>query len=318
MTVPRFQPMLATRWPGPFTDPEWSFEVKWDGVRTLLYWDGRDVELRSRTGREVTSRYPEVVPSGLPKPAVIDGEIVAFDAAGRPSFGLLQGRMNLTGAGRIAAAATETPVAFMAFDLLYRDGVDLTSFPWEERRARLEALVLEPPLVTADVMTGSGDSLWEFVEDRSLEGMVAKRHGSPYRPGVRSPDWRKIARVQQMRAVVGGFTPGEGGRSSTFGALLLGLVTDEGLRWVGAVGTGFNERALQEIRAALDEMAVADSPFIPDPELPRDAIWVEPVLVAVVEFKEWTVGPRLRAPSFKGFGDVPAAAVTWEAEGPDR
>ena len=310
--------MLATSWPDPFSDPGWSFEVKWDGVRTLLYCDERGVELRSRTGREVTSRYPEIVSAGLARTAVIDGEIVAFDSSGRPSFGLLQGRMNLTGAGRIAAIASETPVTFMAFDLLYLGESDLTTLPWEERRARLEGLALEPPLVTADVMAGAGESLWEFVEQRSLEGMVAKRHGSPYRPGLRSSDWRKIARVQQVRAVVGGFTPGEGGRSGSFGSLLLGLVSDDGLRWIGAVGTGFDEHALREIRAALDHMTIPECPFLPDRELPRQATWVEPALVAIVEFKEWTAGPRLRAPSFKGFGDVAVAAVTWEAEGPDR
>jgi bifunctional non-homologous end joining protein LigD len=157
--------------------------------------------------------------------------------------------------------------------------------------------------------------LWEFVLDRGLEGMVAKRIGSEYRPGVRSPDWRKIHNLHTVRALVGGYTPGERGRSRTFGALLLGLRDGDKLRWIGAVGTGFSDMALASIRAGLDQNRRAASPFHPDSEIPS-ATWVEPYLVAAVEYSAWTGAGRLRRPVFKGFTDDDPETITWEAEGP--
>ncbi len=146
--------------------------------------------------------------------------------------------------------------------------------------------------------------------------MVAKKLGSLYRPGARSEDWRKISRVVQVRAVVGGFVVGDGSRSETFGSLLLGLVDGERLRHIGSVGTGFNHATLRAIRSALDQMVTLESPFHPDTEIPREATFVEPQLVAMVEFKEWTRDGKLRAPSFKGFTDDPPEAATFREEGP--
>ncbi|MFQ5968232.1 MAG: non-homologous end-joining DNA ligase [Acidimicrobiia bacterium] len=317
MKLPRYEPMLATRWPRPFTDPEWWFEVKWDGVRVLLFWDGSEVELRSRRGRDVTEVYPEVSLVRLARPAILDGEIVAFDPEGRPSFELLQSRMNLTGERRVADAARSVSVSMVAFDLLF-DDEDLTRKPLETRLERLDSLDLPETLIRSDRVATDGEALFDAVKERRLEGMVGKRLGSAYRPGVRSSDWRKVAAVQRVKAVVGGFLPGEGGRTTTFSSLLLGLWVGDTLRWIGSVGTGFDNASLRAIRQTLDQLETATSPFLAPEELPPQATWVTPSLVADVEFKQWTKAGRLRAPSFKGFTLDPLEDVTWAAEGPDE
>lgn len=301
--------MLATPWPRPFSDDAWIFEPKWDGIRGIVTWDGSAITIRTRTGTEVSERYPELLDLGSIRSCVLDGEILAFDDEGRPSFERLQQRMHRIG-GRGAAHG----VGFIAFDLLH-DGEPLLALPVEERIARLERLGLPPPYGTVAPRKGDGDALWELVVERDLEGMVAKRVGSPYRPGVRSPDWRKIHNLHRVKAVVGGFTPGERGRASTFGALLVGLGDGDALRWIGAVGTGFSDEALGSIRESLDALRVDPSPFHRDPEIPK-ATWVEPRLVAVVEYRNWTGAGRLRRPVFKGFTDDDPETITWEAEGP--
>ena len=300
----------------PFADDEWAFEIKWDGVRALLYHDGDVTTLVSRTGKDITHRYPELASFAASRPLVLDGEIVALDDAGRPSFELLQQRMNLNAAGAIADAMQSVPVNYAAFDVLYHGG-DITRLSFDERRAVLEELDMASPFVRSEVVEGDPTALWEFVRGRGLEGIVAKRRSSPYRPGARSQEWRKIPVERRVRAVVGGFTEGDGGRSGSFGALLLGLWTDAGLRWIGSVGSGFDDWSLGAIRTALDQMRMEQSPFMPGGDLPRRAVWVFPQLVALVSYREWTQVGRLRAPVFKGFTDDPPAEVTWEAEGPD-
>ena len=200
MDLPRYSPMLATRWPNAFSDPEWVFEVKWDGVRALVHWDGDSLEAYSRRGRAIVATYPELRQLGDVPPCILDGEVVALDGSGRPSFGLLQQRMNVATAGE---AQTSTPVSFMVFDLLHLDE-PLVERPWSERRTELELLELASPYVVAEPVRGDGDALWQAITEQRLEGMVAKRLESTYRPGARSPDWRKVARVDQVRAVVGG------------------------------------------------------------------------------------------------------------------
>ncbi len=301
--------MLASPWQRPFVDDEWVFELKWDGIRCLLSVEAEGVRLHSRRGNDMTSRYPEIASAAFPGGLVLDGEIVALDDRGNPSFELLQGRMNL---GR---GSRSVPVSLVVFDVLHA-GEPLIGLPLEERLAHLDDLDLPAPCFAGERFEAGGAKVWEFVTERRLEGMVAKRRGSRYFPGMRSPDWRKISNFQQVRAVVGGFTAGTGGRNSTFGALLLGLWTDGGLRWIGSVGSGFDDDALRAIRSALDEMAIPASPFIGDPELPTAATWVAPQLVAVVRFKQWTAAGRLRAPSFKGFSDHPTRSATWNTEGP--
>ena len=315
MKNPRFEPMLATPWPAPFVDPGWLFEVKWDGVRAILSWDGEHLGLQSRTGRDVTDTYPELKGFSPAGACVLDGEIVAVDNQGHPSFPALQKRIGIAGGMRAGEAARTNPISYVVFDLLF-DGEDLIDRPIEERFERLGAMELPAPLVRSAVVETEGDALFAAVEERGLEGVVAKRRGSLYRPGERSPDWRKIPHVRIVRAVVGGFKPGGGGRTGTFGSLALGLWEGTRLRWIGSVGTGFDDAALQAIRAALDEMTSGESPFRGDPDLPAGITWVVPHLVARVEFKEWTNAGRLRAPSFKGFVADPAEEQTWEAEGP--
>lgn len=307
--------MLASSWPRAFDDPDWGFEVKWDGIRVLLYWDGHRLELRSRRGRDVTDTYPELGDFSLSRPIVLDGEIVALDEEGRPSFQLLQARMNLIGHARIAEQARRWPISLMVFDLLYEEG-ELIDRPLRERRERLQAVELPPPAAHSLLMAKEGRAFFEAAAKRGLEGVVAKRLQSLYRPGARSPDWRKIAHVRTVRAAVGGFSTGEGARSDTFGSLLLGLWDDGALRYIGSVGTGFDDRTLRAIKETLDRLERSTAPFKEDPALPRHVTWVEPSLVAMVDFKEWTEAGRLRAPSFKGFTDDRPEVITWELEGP--
>lgn len=311
MPAVRFEPMLATPWPDPFDDPEWAFEPKWDGVRIIA----RSGRLTSRRGNDATAGYPEIDLSTLGD-VVLDGEIVAFDADGRPSFELLQQRINVRSGRRVGELAATIPVHYLVFDLLAA-GEPIMDRPWSERRARLADLDLPAAAVLSSAIVGSGVALFEASAGEGLEGIVAKRRASTYQPGHRSPDWRKIVHVARTRAVVGGFTPGSGGRAGGFGGLLLGMWDGSGLRFCGSVGSGFDGPAVAAIRAALDEMTTDHSPFHPDPALPADATFVFPHLVAEVAFKQWTSAGRLRAPSFKGFSDRPAESVTWSQDGPE-
>lgn len=306
--------MLATRRPDPFSDPDWAFEPKWDGVRAICYWEDGALLVRSRAGRDVTATYPELRNLEFDRQTILDGEIIAFDDDGRPSFGRLQNRMNVR---RPDLATVEAdPAHLVVFDLLFH-GEPLIGLSWSERRQRLEDLELGPGTLAHPVI-GDGEGMWAAVEDQKLEGMVAKRLDSVYLPGQRSPDWIKVALTWNVKAVVGGFVRGERSRAATFGSLLLGLVDDDRLRYIGSVGTGFDNASLQAIKGALDEMATPESPFHPDREMPN-AIggFVVPELTALVEFKEWTRTNKLRAPSFKGFTDDAWESVTWEAEGPE-
>lgn len=308
--------MLATRWGVPFADPEWKFELKWDGVRTLLYFDGEHLTLRSRAGNDATSRYPELQGFTAELPIVLDGEIVSLDKGGRPSFERLQQRMNLQSKALVAEAVGTVPITYVVFDVLHH-GIGVVDLPLEVRLEQLGALALPGPIVRSEPIDEDPGVLWDFVRERGLEGIVAKRKGSVYRSGQRSPDWRKITAFRQLRAVVGGFTEGDGGRTGLFGALLLGIHADHGLRWVGAVGSGFSNSSLKTIKTALDEMARVDPPFVNAADIPGTNTWVEPQLVALVQYKEWTGSGKLRAPSFKGFTDDPAGSITWDVEGPE-
>lgn len=315
-SLPIYEPMLASRWREPFVDDEWAFEMKWDGVRTLLFWDGERATLHSRQGHDVTATYPELAEVTTGERVILDGEVVAFDASGLPSFGRLQQRLNAVGEARIRDLMSAVPVAYVAFDVLFA-GSPVIDEPWHARREILEGIELASPGVVSEMVLGDPGPFWEFITDRDLEGIVGKRITSIYRPGTRSPDWRKITRFLQARAVVGGFLPGEGARAKTFGSLLLGMWASDGLRWIGAVGSGFDDQALEAIRHALDQMTMERSPFVPSPDLPKNAVFVHPALVASVQYKEFTSVGRLRAPSFKGFTDDDPGSVTWEEEGPD-
>jgi bifunctional non-homologous end joining protein LigD len=309
-------PMLAEGGYEPFDHEDWAFEPKLDGIRTLAYVGTDGTRLVSRTGRDQTERYPEL--ENLARfinalQAVIDGEIVASDEDGKPSFERLQQRMNLHGAKDIEKARRKIPVVLFAFDLLWLDGEDLTRRPMEDRRELLEEIVTETgPMRLTVVAQGTGTTLFDAAKELGFEGVVAKKHGSMYVPGRRTKDWRKIKAVNYQDCLILGWTQGTGSRESTFGALLLGAYRDGELIWIGQVGTGFDEPLLADLRRRLRELEVPDAP-IADPGLReiRGARWTRPELVCEVEFLEMTRVGKLRAPAFKGLrpDKAPADAV---------
>jgi len=304
------RPMLATAASDlPPGDGGWAFEMKWDGLRALAYIEGGGVRLWSRTGRDITSVYPELrdmaaaVRAGQ---AVLDGEIVAFGGDQWPSFEAIQRRMNLSPAqSRLLMA--EVPVTYLAFDLLSLDGRSLLDEPYTQRRARLEELGLNgphwqtPPSFTDTV----GPDVLAVSKQHGLEGVVAKRLSSRYEPGKRSQSWRKIKNVRRQEAVVGGWKPGEGGRVGQIGSLLIGVQGPDGLDYAGHVGTGFTQQTLAMLGQRLAPLRRDTSPFatpVP-PEHARAALWAEPLLVVEVAFSQWTSEGRMRAASYKGLRD---------------
>lgn len=306
MTV-RLLPMLATPGtPAEVAGDAWVHELKWDGVRALVVADGARVQVRSRAGNDVTGGYPELagLAEVLPAGTVVDGEVVAMGADGAPSFPLLQRRMHLRDPGRVAVAAREVPVVLLAFDVLVDRGVAVMDRPWTERRARLEALGLSGPAwATPPVVDDLGTAL-RTATDRGLEGVVSKRRAARYRPGARSPDWRKLRLVREQEFVVGGVRRGRGHRAGTFGALLVGTWDDTAdpahpLRYAGAVGSGFTDRETARLAPRLDALATGVAPFV-DPPDGRDVTWVRPEVVVQVRYREWTPQGRLRQPSYRG------------------
>ena len=287
--------MQAEARPKPFADARWIFEPKLDGVRALAFVrDGR-VELRSRRGIDATRQYPSVAGELLRQPAhelILDGEIVALDERGVPSFGLLQERLNLQGDAEIARAEARIPVVYYVFDLLYLDGIDLRSVPIEHRLETLERVLLPTAHVRRlEPFDTDGETAFAAAKELGLEGLVAKRLGSVYESGRRSRNWQKVKLRNTIELVVGGFSAGQRGRASTFGSLIVGEHDERGqLHYVTHVGSGFDERALAEFSQRLKELTVADCPFAEAP--PRDghpaATWVRPELVVEVEYTERT------------------------------
>lgn len=303
--------MLATRWAEPFDDPAWWFEVKWDGYRVIISKTGEELRARSRRGLDLTAPFPELLRLPIPEGVVVDGEIVAFDEEGRPSFSLLQRRTGFGGADTKARVG----VNLVVFDVLFTDE-DVTGLPYEDRRRVLAGLALEAPILVPDPTPTHGIGLFDAVRAEGMEGIVAKRAGSTYQPGRRSGDWRKITVRRRVRAVVGGYLPGEGGRRATFGSVLVGLYTPDGLRWVGAVGSGFDESSLAAFRDALAQLERPTSPFVNEVVVDADPVWVEPGIVISVEYKDWTLDGHLRAPVYRGVEIADPETVTWEEEGP--
>lgn len=299
--------MLAT--PGTPDDvagPLWAHEFKWDGVRALVASDGERVQVRSRAGNDVTGGYPELggLAQVLPGGTVVDGEVVAFDAEGAPSFPLLQRRMHVRDPGRVAVVRQEVPVVFMAFDVLAVGGTWMIDEPWTARRGRLADLELTGPAWATPPTTDDVDGALLAARERGLEGVVSKRRDSRYRPGERSPDWRKLHLVNEQELVVGGMRHGQGHRRGTFGALLVGtwdrsLDPDRPLHYAGRVGSGFSDREARRLADQLAALATDHPPFVDPPEDP-DVTWVRPELVVQVRYREWTPGGRLRQPTYRG------------------
>jgi bifunctional non-homologous end joining protein LigD len=299
----------------PANQDNWGFEVKWDGIRAILYSGQRkgDIKLENRNLRDITFKYPELHRlAGLN--AVVDGEIVALDEHGRPRFERLQARMHLSTEAAVRARMNDIPVRFMAFDLIWHDGRDLTELPYTERRAALEALDLNgDSWQTPAWRKGEGSALLEAARGQQLEGVMAKRLTSPYCPGKRTNHWLKIKVKQNQELVIGGWQPGEGRRENTIGSLLLGYFDDGAFRYAGKVGTGFKERDLAMLIKELKARRRSTSPFVPPPSPPRGVIFAEPELVAEIEFTEWTHERILRNPAYKGLrDDKPARNVVRE------
>ena len=300
------KPMLAV--PGKvglLAGGDWALEFKWDGIRVVARVDDGEVRLVSRNGNDLTAAYPELaaLPRVLRADAVVDGEIVALDEHGRPDFGLLQQRMNLTKPREIAAAAASVPVVLHLFDLLELAGTPTLDEPYARRRERLDRLVRlrdDVPVDLPDEVDGPPDRALEEAGQRGLEGLVAKRPGSPYRPGMRSDDWVKLKLARTQEVVIGGYRKGEGTRTGRIRSLLVGVPDDGRLRYAGRVGSGFRERDLERLLELLRPLEADGPPFEVPAVDASDAVWVRPELVGEIEFGEWTRTGVARHPRWRG------------------
>lgn len=286
-------------------DDDWAFEMKWDGIRAIATVVDGQVTLTSRNGNDLTQTYPELqsLAAAVDADAVVDGEIVALDSKGRPNFGRLQERMNLSRASDVEKAQKKTAVYFMAFDLLERNGESFILKTYDDRRALLEkhvkttGAVQVPPAFDGDEAAAMRSS-----RELGLEGVMAKKRDSTYLPGKRSRAWMKLKHHLAQEVVVGGWREGKGARAKRVGALLLGIPGSDGLEYVGKVGTGFGDRELDDMLARFAKLERATSPFetVPKVEV-TGAHWIRPSLVGEVEFAEWTTTGRLRQPSWRGW-----------------
>jgi bifunctional non-homologous end joining protein LigD len=318
----RVAPMLARPGSLPHDDDAYGYEIKWDGIRAVTYVDHGHLRLEGRNGTDFTARYPEVRELARTLGAgrlILDGEVVAFDEEGRPSFERLQTRMHLASDSAVRRRMSDTPATYVIFDLLYLDGHTTLSLSYAERRSLLEELELDGPAWrTPSYHRGEGQALLDATAELGVEGVVAKRLDCPYEPGRRSSAWVKVKNVTTQSVVIGGFTPGEGGRSRTLGALAVGVYEEGRLVYAGKVGTGFTEATLGTLMRELESLRRPDSPFV-GRQPPKGTVFVEPRLVADVEFREWTRSGTLRAPSFKGLRpDVDPEEVEREPQIPAR
>jgi bifunctional non-homologous end joining protein LigD len=309
-------PMLATLVDGPFSDPDWLFETKWDGVRALCYLDKGKARFTSRNQNELTVLYPELADIGRSikgQLAILDGEIVALDEHGVSRFQLLQPRLGRKNAAEIERLAASTKLAYYVFDLLYLDGFDLTGCMLVDRKTRLEEVINPARNVRySDHIIEHGEALYKEVAKVPLEGIVAKRMASTYVPR-RSRDWLKIKTILESEVVVGGYTEPRHSRSY-FGALVVGLYEQRRLHYVAHIGGGFNERNLEQIYRLLQPLRTSKCPFVEQPQTNEAVQWIKPKLVAQVKFVEWTAERRLRQPIFLGLrDDKTAAECTFES-----
>jgi len=301
-TTRRYKPMLATLAEEVPHGEQWTYEVKWDGYRALGYLRGGECELVSRNDNDLTGRFPdvakEVVKAVKSPDAVLDGEVCALDERGRSSFSAMQ-----QGTG---------PLVYYVFDLLELDGESLLSLPLRERRKRLDKLLdRRNRTVRLSEQFDDGDALFEAAREQRLEGIMAKRLDAEYYPDKRTRLWLKVKTHGKQEFVIAGYTRGEGRRSNSFGSLVLAVNEGGTLRYVGNVGTGFNEQEIERLLSQLRPLERKEPPFPVTPKMPRvrkdDVVWVEPRLVAEVEFSEWTHDGRLRQPSYQGLREDKSA-----------
>jgi bifunctional non-homologous end joining protein LigD len=308
VSTSRYAPMLATSSEDLPRGEGWAYEPKWDGFRAIVTVSGGEVSLTSRNGNDLTGRFRDLARAaahGIRAPdAVLDGEICALDEQGRSQFSLLQ--------------EGSSPLVLVLFDALELDSEPLVDLPLAERRERLERVVEKRGAhVLVSPQFDDGEALLAAAREQGLEGVVAKRADSRYLSGRRSSDWRKVKVRQAQEVVVAGWTKGQGRRAGAFGALVVGVHEAGGLRWAGNVGTGFSDTEIDRLLGLLEPLRRDTSPFAETPRMPRvrrgDVVWVEPRLVAQVEFVEWTREGRLRAPVYVGLrDDKPASDVRKE------
>ena len=303
------QPMLATLVEEPFDDPQWIYEVKWDGYRAVAYLrDGRTA-LLSRNQNELTGEFAEIATAlaALPlESAVLDGEVVALDEAGRPSFSLMQQRTGMTSPGKRGPKNRALPIVYYAFDLLYLDGYNLMAVELERRKELLKQIIPEDKSVIrySDHYPEQGTALYGVARDKGLEGIVAKLRSSVY-VQKRSREWLKIKITRRQECVIAGYTDPRGSREN-FGSIVLGLYDQSGrFRHVGNAGSGFTQRTHAALWKKLKELQVEKNPFEEKIESTRRPHWVKPELVAEIKFSEWTHegergGVKMRAPIYQG------------------
>jgi bifunctional non-homologous end joining protein LigD len=302
-------PMLAESIDDPFDDPNWLFEIKWDGYRSITFIEDGKVRLVSRNQNELTARYPELKDMAKvvkAKNAILDGEVVALDAEGKPSFSLMQQRTGFRPGGKRGPINADVPILYYAFDLIYLDGEDWRRVNLEDRKRKLQSIIVPgDSLRYSDDYPEQGRALFDIAKSKKLEGIIAKRRNSCYEER-RSREWLKIKIRHQIECVVGGYTDPEGSRAH-FGSLVLGLYDKEGrLIHVGQAGSGFNHKSLAEMWKTLKALETKKNPFYGEVEALRKVSWIKPELVAQIEYSEWThgtgagSGPKLRAPVFQG------------------
>jgi bifunctional non-homologous end joining protein LigD len=302
------RPMLATLTDHPFSSDEWLYEIKWDGYRSIVFLDGSDVRLVSRNQNEMTSLYPElqdIATHVKAKQAVLDGEIVAFDEEGRPSFSLMQQRAGIRSGIKRSRPNSAIPVLYYVFDLLFLDGYDLMKVDLEKRKEILKSIISESDILKySDHFIGEGEKLFAAAKEKSLEGIVAKRRTGCY-VQKRSREWLKMKITMRQECVIGGYTDPRGSREH-FGSLILGLYDDKGrLIHIGHAGSGFTEATHEAMWEKLRKIEVPKSPFFGKVEATRRPHWLSPELVAEIKFTEWTHegqsgAIKMRAPVFQG------------------
>jgi len=311
-------PMLALLSDLPADPDNYSFEYKWDGVRAIAFWDGSRLRLQSRNLLDITSNYPELAALGRAlgrRRAILDGEIVALDENGLPSFALLQNRMHV--AGPSAELVRRVPVLYMLFDVLYSASRTTMDLPFVDRREILESLTLKGAnWEVSPAHVGEGEPMLHAARQTNLEGIVAKQLRSTYQPGRRSPAWIKTKVVFGQEFVIGGWTPQADNQPSRIGSLLIGYFEGEGrdkkLRYAGSVGSGFTDATHLSLLTELAPLTRATSPFA-DKIPKRGVVYVQPQLVAEVEYRRWPAGGMVQQAAFKGLRwDKPAASVVKE------
>lgn len=320
-------PMLTRLSGMPADDDNYGFEIKWDGVRAIIFYSCGKLRIQSRSLADITHRYPELhaLADFLDARSVIlDGEIIALNAQGRPSFELMQQRLGVASVALARKRMEQIPTTFMAFDVLYLDGRSLMNLPYVERRELLDSLSLSAAHWQAPPYTrGEGAAMLQVSREQQLEGIVAKRLDSKYELGQRSGAWRKIKNKSGQEFVIAGWLAGEGSRQGKIGSILLGVYDySKGtprLLYAGKAGTGFTDETLNQLAKLLAPLRTDRSPFEPSPSIPRGAVFTEPRLVGEFEYTEWTQQNILRHPSFKGLRtDRSPLDVVREDSAPER